>query len=169
MLSRRRSLRPHRAGVRLAATCNRDVYDPRCLRTSGQQANAAELGPTRTCRQAASSRITGVHRVLYAISRARGRGVLQLGGSREQHVVAYHVTITLSSLNSCLDPVVYCFVPDSFRSTLRREQKKRFGEHAVAIKGNRSTKAAGTPTAVAYSVATLTLTPCILTSRDIPA
>ncbi|XDV33671.1 hypothetical protein PO909_003993 [Leuciscus waleckii] len=93
----------------------------------------------------------------------------QLGGSREQHVVAYHVTITLSSLNSCLDPVVYCFVPDSFRSTLRREQKKRFGEHRVAIKGNRSFNAAGTPTAIAYSVATLTLTPCILTSRDIPA
>lgn len=93
----------------------------------------------------------------------------QLGGSREQHVVAYHVTITLSSLNSCLDPVVYCFVPDSFRSTLRREQKKRFGEQPVAIKANRSTKAAGTPMAIAYSVATLTLTPCILPSRDIPA
>lgn len=92
----------------------------------------------------------------------------QLGGSREQHVVAYHVTITLSSLNSCLDPVVYCFVPDSFRSTLRREQKKRFGEQPVAIKGNRSTKAAGTPMAIAYSVTTLTLTPCILPSRDIP-
>ncbi|XP_058610186.1 G-protein coupled receptor 20 isoform X2 [Onychostoma macrolepis] len=93
----------------------------------------------------------------------------QLGGSREQHVVAYHVTITLSSLNSCLDPVVYCFVPDSFRSTLRREQKKRFREHPMAIKGNQSSKAAGTPTAIEYSVATLTLTPYILPTRDIPA
>ncbi|KAK2887701.1 hypothetical protein Q8A67_015929 [Cirrhinus molitorella] len=93
----------------------------------------------------------------------------QLGGSREQHVVAYHATITLSSLNSCLDPVVYCFVPDSFRSTLRREQKKRFGENTMAIKGNRSSKAAGTPTAIAYSVATLALTPYILPGKDVPA
>ncbi|XP_050993255.1 G-protein coupled receptor 20 [Labeo rohita] len=93
----------------------------------------------------------------------------QLGGSREQHVVAYHVTITLSSLNSCLDPVVYCFVPDSFRSTLRKKQKKRFGENPMAIKGNRSSKAAGTPMAIAYSVATLTLTPYILPAKDIPA
>lgn len=41
-----------------------------------------------------------------------------LGGSRAQHVVAYHATVTLSSLNSCLDPVVYCFVPDGVRSAL---------------------------------------------------
>lgn len=91
----------------------------------------------------------------------------QLGGSREQHVVAYHVTITLSSLNSCLDPVVYCFVPDSYRSALRKEQKRRSGGHPVAIKGNRSRKAADK--AIAYSVTTLTLTPCILPSRDITA
>ncbi|XP_051991835.1 G-protein coupled receptor 20-like [Xyrauchen texanus] len=92
----------------------------------------------------------------------------QLGGSREQHVVAYHATITLSSLNSCLDPVVYCFVPDSFRSTLRKEQRKRLAEHPIA-RGNRSDKGSGTPTAIAYSVATLTLTPYLLPPRDVPA
>ncbi|TRY82248.1 hypothetical protein DNTS_009362 [Danionella cerebrum] len=69
----------------------------------------------------------------------------QLGGSREQMVVAYHVTITLSSLNSCLDPVVYCFIPDSYRSTLRREQLKRFGAHVMAVRENRNSRNAGTP------------------------
>lgn len=86
----------------------------------------------------------------------------QLGGSRELHVVAYHVTITLSSLNSCLDPVVYCLVPDSFRSTLRRDRRKRLTEHATpgsVVEGSRS------PAGVGYSVATLTLTPCTLPSK----
>uniref|UniRef100_A0A8C5G655 G-protein coupled receptor 20-like n=1 Tax=Gouania willdenowi TaxID=441366 RepID=A0A8C5G655_GOUWI len=36
-------------------------------------------------------------------------------GRGTEHVLAYHITVTLSSLNSCLDPVVYCFVTDSFR------------------------------------------------------
>lgn len=34
-------------------------------------------------------------------------------------LVAYHVALTLSSLNSCLDPVVYCFVTSSFQATVR--------------------------------------------------
>lgn len=96
----------------------------------------------------------------------------QLGGSREQHVVAYHVTITLSSLNSCLDPVVYCFVPDSFRSTLRRDRRKRLTEHLMpgsVVRGNRSPRDSGTAAGVGYSVATLTLTPCTLPPKDIPA
>ncbi|XP_034016875.1 G-protein coupled receptor 20 [Thalassophryne amazonica] len=48
-------------------------------------------------------------------------------GLRHQagHVLAYHVTVTLSSLNSCLDPVVYCFVTDSFKRVWR--MKKRGG------------------------------------------
>ncbi|XP_051949355.1 G-protein coupled receptor 20 [Xyrauchen texanus] len=93
----------------------------------------------------------------------------QLGGSREQHVVAYHVTITLSSLNSCLDPVVYCFVPDSFRSTLRKEQRKRLSNHPMPIAKSNRTKGSGPPTAIAYSAATLTLTPYLLPPRDAPA
>ncbi|KAM6968154.1 G-protein coupled receptor 20-like [Aplochiton taeniatus] len=35
------------------------------------------------------------------------------------HVITYHVTVTLSSLNSCLDPVVYCFVTNNFQATMR--------------------------------------------------
>ncbi|XP_063040945.1 G-protein coupled receptor 20 [Engraulis encrasicolus] len=49
------------------------------------------------------------------------------GWGRAQHVVAYHATVTLSSLNSCLDPVVYCFVPDGVRSALGRPQRRRSG------------------------------------------
>ncbi|KAG7268757.1 hypothetical protein CRUP_031829 [Coryphaenoides rupestris] len=41
-------------------------------------------------------------------------------GKGAGQVLAYHVTVTLSSLNSCLDPVVYCFVTDSFRRLWRR-------------------------------------------------
>ncbi|XP_055076927.2 G-protein coupled receptor 20 [Misgurnus anguillicaudatus] len=83
----------------------------------------------------------------------------QLGGSREQHVVAYHTTITLSSLNSCLDPVVYCFVPDSFRSALRRERRMRLLEHperSSVVNASRSLGDVGTPVTIGYSVAILT-------------
>lgn len=31
------------------------------------------------------------------------------------HVIVYHLTVTLSSLNSCMDPVVYCFVTNNFK------------------------------------------------------
>ncbi|GCC25900.1 G-protein coupled receptor 20 isoform X1 [Chiloscyllium punctatum] len=34
-------------------------------------------------------------------------------------LIVYHVTVTLSSLNSCLDPIVYCFVTNNFQSTVR--------------------------------------------------
>ncbi|XP_031295574.2 G-protein coupled receptor 20 [Camelus dromedarius] len=34
-------------------------------------------------------------------------------------LVAYHVAVTLSSLNSCMDPIVYCFVTSSFQATVR--------------------------------------------------
>ncbi|XP_030606421.1 G-protein coupled receptor 20 isoform X1 [Archocentrus centrarchus] len=35
------------------------------------------------------------------------------------HVIVYHLTVTLSSLNSCMDPVVYCFVTNNFQATMR--------------------------------------------------
>ncbi|XP_007884987.1 G-protein coupled receptor 20 [Callorhinchus milii] len=38
---------------------------------------------------------------------------------RHISLIVYHVTVTLSSLNSCLDPVVYCFVTNNFQSTMR--------------------------------------------------
>lgn len=35
------------------------------------------------------------------------------------HVIVYHLTVTLSSLNSCMDPVVYCFVTNNFKVSLK--------------------------------------------------
>ncbi|KAM9852109.1 G-protein coupled receptor 20-like [Aulostomus maculatus] len=35
------------------------------------------------------------------------------------HAIVYHLTVTLSSLNSCMDPVVYCFVTNNFQATMR--------------------------------------------------
>uniref|UniRef100_A0A8C5EFL7 G-protein coupled receptor 20-like n=1 Tax=Gouania willdenowi TaxID=441366 RepID=A0A8C5EFL7_GOUWI len=35
------------------------------------------------------------------------------------HIITYHLTVTLSSLNSCMDPVVYCFVTNNFQATMR--------------------------------------------------
>ncbi|XP_029514809.1 G-protein coupled receptor 20 [Oncorhynchus nerka] len=113
----------------------------------------------------------------------------RMGGDRAQQVLAYHATVTLSSLNSCLDPVVYCLVTDSFRSAMRRACRKRPGAGAgtgaeveVEVEaeaertsggdvasGLRSSKGSGTAMAIAHSVATLTLTPCTLQQRDMSA
>ncbi|XP_075995591.1 G-protein coupled receptor 20 [Genypterus blacodes] len=75
------------------------------------------------------------------------------------HVLAYHITVTLSSLNSCLDPVVYCFVTDSFKRVWRR---RRGGERerTSGAEGERPSvnKCSGTALAIAHTVATLTLT-----------
>ncbi|KAM3873341.1 G-protein coupled receptor 20 [Diretmus argenteus] len=35
------------------------------------------------------------------------------------HVIVYHLTVTLSSMNSCMDPVVYCFITNNFQATMR--------------------------------------------------
>uniref|UniRef100_A0A9J7ZYW0 G protein-coupled receptor 20 n=1 Tax=Cyprinus carpio carpio TaxID=630221 RepID=A0A9J7ZYW0_CYPCA len=58
------------------------------------------------------------------------------------HVIVYHVTVTLSSLNSCLDPVVCCFVTTNFQSTMKRFFRKRSDDwrhyqHAEELKGFR--------------------------------
>lgn len=34
-------------------------------------------------------------------------------------LVAYHVAVTLSSLNSCMDPIVYCFITSGFQATVQ--------------------------------------------------
>ncbi|XP_053099733.1 G-protein coupled receptor 20 [Hemicordylus capensis] len=39
-------------------------------------------------------------------------------------VIVYHVTVTLSSLNSCMDPIVYCFVTNNFRSSMKNIFRK---------------------------------------------
>uniref|UniRef100_A0A8C7PT16 G-protein coupled receptors family 1 profile domain-containing protein n=1 Tax=Oncorhynchus mykiss TaxID=8022 RepID=A0A8C7PT16_ONCMY len=85
----------------------------------------------------------------------------RMGGDRAQQVLAYHATVTLSSLNSCLDPVVYCLVTDSFRAEVEAEveaEAERTSGGDVAS-GLRSSKGSGTAMAIAHSVATLTLTP----------
>lgn len=81
------------------------------------------------------------------------------------HVLAYHITVTLSSLNSCLDPVVYCFVTDSFKRVWRmRRRGAREGDreavHTSGVEGERNSmnKCSGTALAIAHSVATLTFT-----------
>ena len=86
-------------------------------------------------------------------------------GQGAEHVLAYHITVTLSSLNSCLDPVVYCFVTDSFKRvwrTRRRGAREGDGEvgHTSGGEGERNSvhKCPGTALAIAHSVATLTLT-----------
>ncbi|KAM5314656.1 G-protein coupled receptor 20 [Glossophaga mutica] len=38
---------------------------------------------------------------------------------RHTSLVVYHVAVTLSSLNSCLDPIVYCFITSGFQATVR--------------------------------------------------
>uniref|UniRef100_A0A3Q3SE83 G-protein coupled receptor 20-like n=1 Tax=Mastacembelus armatus TaxID=205130 RepID=A0A3Q3SE83_9TELE len=90
-----------------------------------------------------------------------GEGLRQGAG----HVLVYHITVTLSSLNSCLDPVVYCFVTDSFRRMWRvRRSGGREGNcdagHTSVADGERNSvnKCPGTAMAIAHSVAALTLT-----------
>uniref|UniRef100_A0A8C8LR34 G-protein coupled receptors family 1 profile domain-containing protein n=1 Tax=Oncorhynchus tshawytscha TaxID=74940 RepID=A0A8C8LR34_ONCTS len=97
----------------------------------------------------------------------------RMGGDRAQQVLAYHATVTLSSLNSCLDPVVYCLVTDSFRAGTGAEvevevEAERTSGGDVAS-GLRSSKGSGTAMAIAHSVATLTLTPCTLQQREMSA
>ncbi|XP_033950042.1 G-protein coupled receptor 20 [Pseudochaenichthys georgianus] len=89
------------------------------------------------------------------------------------HVLAYHITVTLSSLNSCLDPVVYCFVTDSFKRVWgkrRRGARERDGEagHTSGGEGERNSvsKCPGTALALAHSVVTLTFTSSPLSAAN---
>ncbi|XP_047461662.1 G-protein coupled receptor 20 [Mugil cephalus] len=79
------------------------------------------------------------------------------------HVLAYHITVTLSSLNSCLDPVVYCFVTDSFKRMWRmRRGKGREGDgeggQTSGVEGERSSANKCTTLGIAHTVATFALT-----------
>ncbi|XP_033831677.2 G-protein coupled receptor 20 [Periophthalmus magnuspinnatus] len=82
-----------------------------------------------------------------------------------RHILAYHITVTLSSLNSCLDPVVYCFVTDSFKRVWRVRcggGGAMYGEAGQTSGGEPDRisvkKCSGTALAIAHSVATITLT-----------
>ncbi|XP_045717358.1 G-protein coupled receptor 20 [Phyllostomus hastatus] len=52
---------------------------------------------------------------------------------RRTSLVVYHVAVTLSSLNSCLDPVVYCFVTSGFQATVRGLFRRRGAEGEPAV------------------------------------
>ncbi|XP_022055425.2 G-protein coupled receptor 20 [Acanthochromis polyacanthus] len=109
--------------------------------------------------------------LVYLRIRVRGEGIAQGAG----HVLAYHITVTLSSLNSCLDPVVYCFVTDSFKRMWRtrwRGGREVDGEAGQMSGGDGDrisvNKCSGTALAIAHSVVTLTLTstPLSAANRD---
>ncbi|XP_010882916.1 G-protein coupled receptor 20 [Esox lucius] len=69
-------------------------------------------------------------------------------------VIVYHVTVTLSSLNSCMDPVVYCFITNNFQSTMRSFFRKEEVEQTSGdvISMQKSSKGSGTVTAIAHNV-----------------
>ncbi|XP_012503470.1 PREDICTED: G-protein coupled receptor 20 [Propithecus coquereli] len=61
-------------------------------------------------------------------------------------LVAYHVAVTLSSLNSCMDPIVYCFVTSGFQATVRGLFRRRGAEYTPSsnvVSMNKSSKGSG--------------------------
>ncbi|KYO45256.1 G-protein coupled receptor 20 [Alligator mississippiensis] len=68
-------------------------------------------------------------------------------------LVTYHVTVTLSSLNSCMDPIVYCFVTNNFQSTMRSIFRKAELEQTSMdiISMNKNSKGSGTNAIIAFS------------------
>ncbi|KAM4725172.1 G-protein coupled receptor 20 [Anableps anableps] len=111
--------------------------------------------------------------LVYFQVRLSGGGNGQLGAG---HVLAYHITVSLSSLNSCLDPVVYCFVTDSFRRMWRTRRRRMRGgrgeDEGVKISsggdGEQTSikKCSGTALGIAQSMATLTLSSTVLSAAN---
>ncbi|XP_053289488.1 G-protein coupled receptor 20 [Pleuronectes platessa] len=84
------------------------------------------------------------------------------------HVIVYHLTVTLSSLNSCMDPVVYCFVTNNFQSTMRQLFRRAEPEHTSGdiISMQHSCKASGAmANAIANNMIMMTRIPAPL-QRD---
>ncbi|XP_076594312.1 G-protein coupled receptor 20-like [Chaetodon auriga] len=78
------------------------------------------------------------------------------------HLVVYHLTVTLSSLNSCMDPVVYCFVTNNFQATMRNIFRRAEHEQSSGdiISMQHSSKASGgTATVIANNVIMMTKIP----------
>ncbi|KAI6075110.1 G-protein coupled receptor 20 isoform X2 [Aix galericulata] len=71
--------------------------------------------------------------------------------SNNVSLLVYHVTVTLSSLNSCMDPIVYCFVTNNFQSTMKNIFRKTEPQQAnVDILGtNKNSK--GSNAIIAFS------------------
>ncbi|XP_051697432.1 G-protein coupled receptor 20 [Oryctolagus cuniculus] len=62
-------------------------------------------------------------------------------------LVVYHVAVTLSSLNSCMDPIVYCFVTSGFQAAVRGLFRGRGAQcepsSAAAVSVHKSSKGSG--------------------------
>ncbi|MEE6463002.1 hypothetical protein FKM82_005738 [Ascaphus truei] len=77
---------------------------------------------------------------------------------RDVSLIVYHVTVTLSSLNSCMDPIVYCFVTNNFQSTMRSIFRKQPQQISVDILSlHKSSKGSGTTTAISNAIVSLPL------------
>lgn len=82
-----------------------------------------------------------------------------LSMSRDVILIVYHVTVTLSSLNSCMDPIVYCFVTNNFQSTMRSIfRKQRLEQTSMDVMSlHKNSKASGTITAISNAIVSLPL------------
>ncbi|XP_075684064.1 G-protein coupled receptor 20 [Rhinoderma darwinii] len=78
---------------------------------------------------------------------------------RDVILIVYHVTVTLSSLNSCMDPIVYCFVTNNFQSTMRRIFRKHRPEQTCIdiMSLHKTSKGSGTITAISNAIVSLPL------------
>ncbi|XP_053571930.1 G-protein coupled receptor 20, partial [Bombina bombina] len=78
---------------------------------------------------------------------------------RDVSLIVYHVTVTLSSLNSCMDPIVYCFVTNNFQSTMRsifrKHQHEQMSMDIVSL--HKNSKGSGTITAISNAIVNLPL------------
>ncbi|XP_018416430.1 PREDICTED: G-protein coupled receptor 20 [Nanorana parkeri] len=78
--------------------------------------------------------------------------------SRDVILIVYHVTVTLSSLNSCMDPIVYCFVTNNFQSTMRSIFRKNRPEPTSMdiLSLHKNSKSSGTAfSAISNAIVTL--------------
>ncbi|KAM4705478.1 G-protein coupled receptor 20 [Rhinophrynus dorsalis] len=79
--------------------------------------------------------------------------------SLDVSIVVYHVTVTLSSLNSCMDPIVYCFVTNNFQSTMRSIFRKYQPEQiSVDVPSlHKNSKGSATITTISNAIVNLPL------------
>ncbi|CAJ0934747.1 unnamed protein product [Ranitomeya imitator] len=80
-------------------------------------------------------------------------------GSPTSHYRAHHIHVTLSSLNSCMDPIVYCFVTNNFQSTMksifRKHRPQQTSMDIVSL--HKNSKGSGTITAISNAIVSLPL------------
>lgn len=75
-------------------------------------------------------------------------------------LIVYHITVTLSSLNSCMDPIVYCFVTNNFQSTMKSIFRKQRPEPITTdfLGLHKNSKSSGTAfSAISNAIVTLPL------------